>query len=91
MTERDLEPDDEQDETPKAAAFPELARYHRADVYRVYELRPVKDGAELWRITSAPDCEPAAIRETTLRSTEEAVEFLEEIERTLRAGGWKAV
>jgi hypothetical protein len=84
-------PYDEGDEPEAADDFRELAIFRRGEVVRTYALRPVEGGAELWRITQAPGTEPQALTETTFRSAEEALAFLEELQRTLRAGGWTAV
>jgi hypothetical protein len=84
------------DETPSiawedieaSADFHEVAQFTRGDEARFYCLRVVTDGAELWRVTQAPDGARRAIREAHLRSSEEAAAFFEDVERVLRAGGW---
>jgi len=68
--------------------FRELFRYERGDEVRIYNLRVVPPGAELWRVTEVAGQEPTSIREANLASTEEAIELLHDIERSLKAGGW---
>jgi hypothetical protein len=84
-------PIDEPRIEPDSVGFPELARFERGELQRVYELRPVDGGAELWRITQSPGAPSESVNETTFRSTTEALEFLAELDRTLKAAGWRAV
>jgi hypothetical protein len=67
----------------------ELARFRRGQEIRVYKLRPAKDGAELWRVTDAGD-DTTSVLETKFQDTSQALQFLEELDRTLKAGGWVA-
>jgi hypothetical protein len=66
----------------------EVLRVTRDDETRVYHLRVVADGAELWRTIEAPGREPTSVKETHFDDAEAAAEFLDEVRRTLRAGGW---
>jgi hypothetical protein len=69
----------------------EVFRYARGMQVRVYVLR-VGDGAtQLWRITEQAGQPTASIMETAFSGAEEAAAFLEEVERTLTAGGWRLV
>jgi hypothetical protein len=67
----------------------ELFRYKRGDDTRIYSLRVVPTGAELWRVTESPGEPPASLKECDLKNTDEAIQFLEEVKRSLIAGGWK--
>lgn len=69
--------------------FHDLGHYRRGDETRTYRLRVIAEGAELWRITEAPGQPAVSIWETNLRTSEEAGAFLEEMQRTLTAGGWR--
>ena len=66
----------------------EVLRVTRDDETRVYHLRVVAGGAELWRTTEVPGREAASVKETHFNDAEAAAEFLDEVRRTLRAGGW---
>lgn len=66
----------------------ELIRYERGLETRIYELRVVAGGAELWRITAYPGDPTVSIKEADLASVEETLDLLEEIGRALTAGGW---
>ena len=67
----------------------ELFRYKRGDDTRIYSLRAVPTGAELWRITQSPGEAPASLKECDLTDTDDAIQFLEEVKRALIAGGWR--
>ena len=67
----------------------EVLRCTRGDETRIYNLRVVSDGAELWRITESPGDEPRSVRESHFTGSEEASQFLEEVRRALIAGGWR--
>jgi hypothetical protein len=69
----------------------ELLRYRRGLETRVYNLRVVSPCLELWRVTELPGRDPAALKEADLTSTDEALALLEEIKRSLLAGGWRPV
>jgi hypothetical protein len=49
----------------------------------------VPKGAELWRVTELPGEPSRSVRETVFTGAEAAAEFLEEVRRTLKAGGWQ--
>jgi hypothetical protein len=66
-----------------------LFRCERHDEIRVYGLRVVSPGLELWRVTETAGVQAGSVKEADLTSTDEAVQLLEEIRRSLRAGGWE--
>lgn len=67
----------------------EMFRYRRDDVVRVYDLRVVKTGAELWRVTVRPGEPDVEIKEDHFDDPDVAARFFEEIQRALTAGGWR--
>jgi hypothetical protein len=67
----------------------ELIRYERGPEARIYQLRVVAGGAELWRITEIPGEGPRALKEADVASIEDTLELLDEIGRALTAAGWK--
>jgi hypothetical protein len=69
--------------------FKELIRYTRADEVRIYNVRVMAPGLELWRVTHSADGETTSIKEADLTSSEETLELLEDIRRSLQAAGWK--
>ena len=79
------------DELDDSDGFPELARFQRGDELRIYKLRPIENGAELWRFTEASGALSDSVKETTFRDAGEALLFLEDLNRALKAGGWVAV
>ena len=72
-----------------STAFCEVLRCERGDEMRIYSLRGVPGGAELWRVTELPGEAPSSVKECGFTTPEEAAEFLDEVRRTLRAGGWQ--
>jgi hypothetical protein len=69
----------------------ELIRYERGIETRIYQLRVVSGGAELWRITERPGTPNQSIKESDLTSIEETLALMEEIGRMLMAGGWREI
>ena len=69
--------------------FKPLLQYWRGDETRVYNVRVVAEGAELWAVTEAPGRVPRSVKEGLFTSAAEALEFLDEVHRTLLAGGWR--
>jgi len=69
--------------------FKPLLEYRRGDETRVYNVRVVAEGAELWAVTEAPGRVPRSVKEGLFTSAVEALEFLDEVHRTLLAGGWR--
>jgi hypothetical protein len=69
--------------------FHQVLRCTRGDETRIYSVRGVSDGAELWRMTESPDHEPLTVKECHFKGSNEASQFLEEVRRTLIAGGWQ--
>jgi hypothetical protein len=67
----------------------EAFRYRRGDAVRIYSLHVVTDGVELWRVTETAGQPRQSVKETDFRGVEAAADFLDEVERTLTAGGWR--
>jgi hypothetical protein len=67
----------------------EVFRYSRGGDVRIYSLRVVTGGTELWRVTVVPGEPDSAILEEHFKSAEVAAQYFEEIERALIAGGWR--
>ena len=69
--------------------MPEIFRYRRDGVLRVYEFRVVQGGTELWRVTVRAGEPAAEIKEDDFTDPDVAARFCEEIHRALTAGGWR--
>jgi hypothetical protein len=69
--------------------FRPLLQYMRGDETRVYNVRVVAEGAELWAVTEAVGKVPRSVKEGLFTNAAEALEFLDEVHRTLVAGGWR--
>jgi len=69
----------------------EVLRCQRGEATRIYSLRSASGGAELWRVTEIPGEPASAIRECLLKTPEETADFMEEVRRALRAGGWEEI
>jgi hypothetical protein len=69
--------------------FKELFRYRRDDELRIYQLRLIPDGVELWRTTERDGEPPVSIEEDDFSSIEDAITTLRELEERLKAGGWR--
>jgi hypothetical protein len=69
----------------------EVLRCTRGDETRIYRLRAVAGGAELWRITECLGETTRSVKESDFTDLETTSKFLEEVRRTLRAGGWREV
>jgi hypothetical protein len=67
----------------------EVCRYCRGEDVRVYRLRAVEEGVELWRVTIRPGQPDHVIQEDRFTDVDAAVEYFEDIRRALTAGGWK--
>jgi hypothetical protein len=74
-----------------APEFRPLLRYGRGDEIRTYNVRVVPGGAELWAVTEAFGRVPRVLKEGLFTNTDEALEFLEEVHRTLMVGGWRVI
>ena len=72
-------------------ALKELLRYQRGVQTRIYQLRVVPGGAELWRVTENPGEPTQSIKEADMASLEETLDLLEEIGRSLLTAGWRAL
>lgn len=68
-----------------------MFRYQRGDDVRVYCLRVVPGGTELWRVTERAGQPPSAVKEEDFKRADVAALFLNEVERSLTAGGWRLV
>jgi hypothetical protein len=79
------------DAAASGIGFHELACFRRKDVLRRYNLHPVSDGVELWRITERLGQPAESSLEVTFTDAEKAIGFLDELNRTLRASGWDAL
>ncbi|MEQ1868912.1 MAG: hypothetical protein ABL961_02695 [Vicinamibacterales bacterium] len=72
--------------------FKPLLRFERIDQVRTYCLRVVSPGVELWRVTESMESEAedaAILKEDDLASVDEALALIEDIQRSLRAAGWR--
>ena len=78
-------------EKERPPAGTEMFRYGRGDQVRIYKLRVVAGGTELWRVTEQAGREDTWIKEEDFRDSEAAARYIEEIERALTAGGWRQV
>ena len=66
-----------------------LFAYWKGEEVRIYNLRILASGTELWRVTEVAGQQRASIKENELNSTDEALRCLEDLERSLTAGGWR--
>lgn len=73
----------------RAIRWHEVLRCTRGDETRVYRLRVVADGAELWRMTESPGEQTRSVKESDFKDPETTSQFLDEVRRTLKAGGWQ--
>jgi len=80
-----------QDDLVESRELREVLRCERGKETRTYNLRSVPGGAELWRVTEIHGEPVSTVKECVLRTPEETAEFLEEVRRTLRAGGWEEI
>jgi hypothetical protein len=69
--------------------FHDVGEFTRGGETRIYRLRVRPEGAELWRVTERPGGRVESIKEALFKASEEAGAFLEEVQRTLTAGGWR--
>jgi hypothetical protein len=51
----------------------------------------VAEGAELWRTTERQGEPPTSVKEGHFNDSDVAAAFLEEVQRTLTAGGWRSL
>ena len=61
----------------------------RKNETRIYRLRVVHGGAELWRTTESHLSGVHSVKESHFQSSEQVTGFLEELRRSLIAGGWR--
>lgn len=69
--------------------FVEVLSCVRGDETRSYRLHAIVGGAELWRVTESELAGLQSIKECDFQSSEQVVGFLEELRRSLVAGGWR--
>ncbi len=77
------------DELHDSTDFRELFRYQRFDELRIYQLRVIPGGAELWRTTERTGEAASLLKEDDFASADELLVTLEELKRRLKAGGWQ--
>ena len=81
---------DETSDAPRdSAEFIEILRCVRKTETRSYRLRAVPGGAELWRVTESDLADSQTVKESDFQSSEQVAGFLEELRRSLVAGGWR--
>ena len=77
------------DDLQSSPDFHEVLRCARGEETRTYGLLVIPGGVQLWRISeSATGVE--TVKESDLGSSEQAAALLEELRRSLIAGGWQA-
>jgi hypothetical protein len=89
MSSRETEPAIEWNTLIASKDFHDVGAFTRGDETRIYRLRVLPEGAELWRVTEGPSGQVESIKETLFKGSEEAGIFLEEVQRALTAGGWR--
>ena len=67
----------------------ELFRYEKNGTIRIYSLRVADEGAELWVVSLKRGKMSDAKKKVTPINPEDETIFLEDVERTLRIGGWR--
>ena len=78
------------EETPEDyESFVEILGCVRKDETRSYRLRVVPGGAELWRMTESELGGLQSVKESNFQSSEQVTGFLDELRRSLVAGGWQ--
>ena len=76
------------DDEPKER-WHQVLRCTRGDETRTYNLCIVSDGVELWRVVECPGESSVSVKESDFTDADETSDFLEEVRRTLKAGGWE--
>ena len=84
-------PDDSNDLPDQSRRDVEMFRYQRGDDVRVYYLRVVPAGTELWRVTERAGQPPSAVKEDDFTHADVCAQYVKEVERSLTAGGWRLV
>jgi hypothetical protein len=77
--------------TEQRVSVCEVFRYSRGEAVRIYSLHVIAGGTELWRVTVRPGQPDSAVKEEDFTSADMAARYIEEIVRTLVAGGWREV
>ena len=76
------------DDLESSPDFHEVLRYARGGETRTYGLLVIPGGVQLWRISES-SAGVETVKESDLGSSEEASALLEELRRSLIAGGWQ--
>lgn len=79
----------EWDQLHASRDFRDLFRYQRGGELRIYKLRVIPGGAELWRMTERAGEAPTSLKEDDFTSPDDVIRTLEDLKRRLRAGGWQ--
>ena len=82
-------PEDGQDPPADLDDCIEILTCVRREETRVYRLRVVAGGAELWRVSESRLAGVHAVKESDFQSSEQVTGFLQELRRSLIAGGWR--
>jgi hypothetical protein len=85
----DDKPELHSDELITSTDLHQVLRCTRGDETRIYGLRVVCSGAELWRVTECPGAKTRSGKESDVKDPDKTSLFLEEVRRTLKAGGWQ--
>jgi hypothetical protein len=91
MVEKKNQPHPQWNQVEGSRDFRELFRYRRAGELRIYSLRVIPGGAELWRITETAGELPTTVKEDDFTAAADAMQTLEELKQRLRAGGWQEI
>lgn len=89
MVEKKREPPIEWDRLHASRDFRDLFRYQRGEERRLYKLRVIPGGAELWRVTERSGEPATSLKEDDFTSPDDVIRTLEDLKRRLMAGGWQ--
>jgi hypothetical protein len=89
MVDNKKEPPIEWDRLHASRDFRDLFCYQRGDELRIYKLRVIPGGAELWRTTERIGEAASSLKEDDFTSADEVIQTLEDLKRRLKAGGWQ--
>jgi hypothetical protein len=89
MAEQSDRPTGGRDQLDASTDVHEVLRCTRGTETRIYNLRAIPGGGELLRITKSPGAEPQSVKECDFQDSEQVSKFLEEVRRSLIAGGWQ--
>lgn len=79
------------DELFASTDFQPLGRYRKARRTRIYKLRDVNHGAELWVVAEEGGKTENARKIVTFENPDDVAPFMADVDRELRAGGWLPV